>query len=160
MAEKRTFILQPPPHPSRRLALQAIQEAPDGMVVVIQEETRTLEQNRLLWPLLTLWEKAQTLVINGKEGPAPKETWKTILLAGFRKEMAQRPTFAIGLDGDLVPLGYKTSIMGKHKFADFLTFILAATAQRGMELKQREEIDAYIGKYMKLEPQKKGSSVA
>jgi hypothetical protein len=124
--------------------------APDGYWVTIQDETRTLEQNRLLWPLLTLWEKHQPMVINGEKGPASKEAWKTILLAGFRKEKSECPTFALGLDGELVPLGYSTRIMGKREFADFLTFILAATGSRGMELKQREEIDAYIKKHGKL----------
>jgi hypothetical protein len=144
------YCLQPLPHPSRENACKAIMGAPDGYWDTIQDETRTLEQNRLMWPLLTLWEKYQPLVINGKEGPASKEVWKTILLAGFRKETAERPTFALGLDGELVPLGYSTRTMGKREFADFLTFILAATGLRGMELKQREEIDAYIKKHSKL----------
>lgn len=154
------YCLQPLPHPSRANACKAIMEAPDGFWVSIHEEGRTLEQNRLLWPLLTLWEKHQPLTVNGKEGKATKEFWKTVLLASFRKETAQNQLFAFGLDGDLVPLGYSTRVMGKHEFADFLTFILAATAQRGMELKQREEIDAYIEKYRKLEPRRKQESVA
>lgn len=133
------FITTPAPHPARSLACKAIQEAPDGWVVTIQEETRSLEQNRLLWPLLMLWEKNQTLVINGREGKAPRETWKTILLAGFRKNHGKRPDFAIGLDGELVPLGFKTSTMGKREFADFLTYVLAETAERKMELPPRHE---------------------
>jgi hypothetical protein len=147
---KQTFILTAPPHPARQLLHRALEGAPDGYAVTISEPTRTLEQNRLLWPLLTLWEKHQPLVINGEKGPASKEVWKTILLAGFRKETGERPTFALGLDGELVPLGYSTRIMGKREFADFLTFILAVTELKGMELKQRDEIDAYIKKHSKL----------
>ena len=39
--------------------------------------------------------------------------------------------------------------MRKREFADFLTYTLAASGARGMELKEREEIDAYISKYRK-----------
>lgn len=143
---KAMFILQPAPHPSRRLALQAIQNAPDGMVVTIAEETRSQEQNRLLWPLLMLWEQHQTLVINGREGPAPRETWKTILLAGYRKNHGRKPDFAIGLDGELIPLGFKTSTMGVKDFRDFLTYVLAETLERKMELPPRaaEECQGFL----------------
>lgn len=137
MSDFGPYILQPLPHPARRNCWEAIKSAPDGYVVTIQEETRSQEQNRLLWPLLMLWEKNQTLVINGREGKAPRETWKTILLAGFRKNHGKRPDFAIGLDGELVPLGFRTSTMGKRDFRDFLTYVLAETLERGMELPPR-----------------------
>lgn len=143
------FYLQPLPHPSRRNCWEAIKTAPDGTVVQLLEETRSIEQNRLLWPLLALWAKTQTLVINGRETKAPAETWKTILLAGFRKETGRRPDYAIGLDGELVPLGYRTSTMGKREFAEFLTFVLAASLDRGLELPPRAEDEAqgYVRQY-------------
>ena len=44
---------------------------------------------------------------------------------------------ALGLDGELVPLGYETHTMPKGEFKDFLTFLLAETGERGMELPPR-----------------------
>ena len=134
---KRTFRLQPLPHPSRRMAIEAIRDAADGMVVTIQEETRTLEQNRLMWPLLSLWERSQTACVNGERIQITKEAWKCILLASYRKRYGMPQQLALGLDGELVPLGYETHVMPKGEFKDFLTFLLAETAERGMELPPR-----------------------
>ena len=143
------YCLQPLPHPSRQNACKAIMAAPDGYWVTIQDETRTIEQNRLLWPLLTLWSKHQEAIVNGRPGKQSKETWKVILLHSFRKNHSRELRFALGLDGDLVPLGYETHTMGKREFADFLTFILAETGERQMELPPRcaEECKGYIQKY-------------
>ena len=147
------YCLQPLPHPSRANACRAIMAAPDGYWVTIQDETRTIEQNRLLWPILTLWAKHQEIPVNGRLGKQSKEAWKTILLHSFRKNHSRELQFALGLDGDLVPLSYETHTMGKHEFADFLTFALATTGDRGMELPPRaaEECQGYIQKYSREE---------
>lgn len=143
------FILQPLPHPSRRNCWEAIKGLPDGTIVEFHEETRSLEQNKLLWPLLTLWAKHQKAIVNGQQLEISKEAWKVILLHSFRKRHGRDQRFALGLDGDLVPLGYETHTMGKREFADFLTFILAETGERQMELPPRcaEECQGYIKKY-------------
>lgn len=148
MSEKRTFILQPLPHPSRRLAIEAIRDAEDGMVVTIAEETRSQEQNRLLWPLLSLWAKNKKLCINGEFVEAPKEFWKVILLAEFRKQHRVPQLLALGLSGELVPLGWETKAMPKREFGDFLTFVLAETSERGWELPPRVEENCweYLGR--------------
>jgi hypothetical protein len=144
------FILQPLPHPSRRACWEAIKSAPDGAVVEIKEETRSIEQNRLLWPLLDLWAKNQKAIINGQQVEISKEAWKVILLHSFRNRHGKDQRFALGLDGDIVPMGYETHTMGKREFANFLTFILAETGERGMELTPRfaEECQGYIRKYV------------
>lgn len=144
--KKQTFILQPAPHPARRNCWEAIKAAPDGLVVTIQEETRSLEQNRLLWPLLDLWAKNQQACVNGERLAISREAWKCILLASFRKRYGMPQRLALGLDGELVPLGYETHTMPKREFADFLTFILSETAERGMELPDREDYDRFLGR--------------
>lgn len=143
------YCLQPLPHPSRQNACKAIMAAPDGFWVEIRDETRSQAQNKMLWPLLTLWSKNQKAIVNGQQLEISKEAWKVILLHSFRKRHGRDQRFALGLDGDLVPLGYETHTMGKREFADFLTFILAETGERGMELPPRcaEECQGYIQKY-------------
>ena len=145
------YCLQPLPHPSRANACQAIMAAPDGYWVTIQDETRTIEQNRLLWLLFTLWAKHQEAIVNGRPGKQSKETWKVILLHSYRRNHSENLQFALGLDGDLVPLGYETHSMGKHEFAEFLTFVLAESGNRGMELPPRalDECRGYIKRYIK-----------
>jgi len=143
------YCLQPLPHPSRPNACKAIMAAPDGFWVEIHEETRTVEQNRLLWPILTLWAKKIQMVVNGNPIFVAKEAWKVAHLADFRREHGDSGLYALTPGGILVPLGFETHTMGKHEFADFLTFILAETGERGMELPPRcaEECQGYIQKY-------------
>jgi sulfur carrier protein ThiS len=145
------YCLQPLPHPSRRNACQVIMGAPDGYWVEIKEETRSTEQNRLLWPLLTLWAKHQQAIVNGEKVEISKEAWKVILLHSFRKRHGRDQQFALGLDGDIVPMGYETHAIGKREFAEFLTFILAETGERRMELPARaeEECRGYIRRYIR-----------
>ena len=48
--EKRTFILAH--EVARANAIEAVRNAPQGYAVVIQERTRTLDQNAAQWPIL------------------------------------------------------------------------------------------------------------
>lgn len=136
MSEKRTFILCPSPHPSRSLALEAVRTAPDGMAVVIQEQNRSLAQNAAMWPLLAEWAKQVEWPVNGKAQRLTPEDWKNILTAAFRRETGR---IAQGLDGGMVLLGARTREFGKKEFSDFLEFIHAAAAERGVALKPATE---------------------
>ena len=52
---KQRFILAH--NEARSRALQAIKTAPDGYVVEVKPKTRSLDQNAMLWALLTDLEK-------------------------------------------------------------------------------------------------------
>lgn len=140
------FYLQPLPHPSRRNCWEAIKNAPDGMVVTIKEETRTQEQNRLLWPLLSLWAKHCELAVNGVMIHVTKEAWKVAHLADFRHQHGQVGQFALTPGGILIPMGYETHAMPKGEFGEFLTYLLAETAAKGMELPPRVDYSEWLGR--------------
>lgn len=116
---------------ARRRAIQAIHDAPQGYVVTVKEPTRNLDQNALLWVLLEAFSKQLVWPVNGKMVHLTAEEWKDILSAGFRKETAR---LAMGLDGGVVMLGLRTSKMGKKQFAEFVEFVQAIAADRGVEL--------------------------
>lgn len=136
MSEKRTFILQPAPHPSRRLALQAVQQAPDGMAVVIQEPNRNLEQNAAMWPLLAEFSRQRPWMVNGETRLMSPEEWKDVLTAAFKKETV---FMAQGLDGGFVMLGQRTREFGKKEFSNWLEFLHATAAHLGVEIAPRME---------------------
>ena len=146
MSEKQIFIIQPAPHPARQNCIRAIQMAPEGMVVTIQEETRSIEQNRLLWPLLTLWAKYQKALVNGEKIHVTKEAWKMIHLADFRHEQGLEAQFVLTPGGILMALGYETKVMPKGEFGRFLTYLLAETSNKGMELPPRVDYSEYLGR--------------
>lgn len=133
MSDKRIFILAH--DEARRRAVSAVAEAPAGYVVEIRPPTRNLEQNALLWTLLQdfadqLW---WTLIVAGvpMQTKLESEEWKDILSAAFKQEAVR---LAPGLNGGMVMLGMHTSKMGKREFADFIEFILATAADRGVEI--------------------------
>jgi hypothetical protein len=124
---KRVYIVGAHPM-SRRNAVQAVQAAPDGYAVSIGEQTRNLDQNAAMWPILDAFSEQLQWPVNGKMTTLTAEEWKDILSAAFRKE--QR--VAMGLDGGFVMLGQRTSKFGKREFSEWLEFLHATAADRGV----------------------------
>lgn len=124
---KQTFKL----NDSRRfraLVVEAVMNAPTGHVVTIQPATRTLEQNALLWALLTAFSE-QVEWFGQKLSP---EDWKDLTTAALRKSRV-----VPGLDGQgFVVLGQRTSTMNKHEFSDLIETIYAFGAERGVDFER------------------------
>lgn len=125
----RKFVLAH--HEARRRAMAAVADAPDGHVVTVAEPTRTLEQNAAQWPILEAFSRQLVWPVNGQMVKMTPEEWKDVLTAAFRKETVR---VAMGLDGGVVMLGLRTSGFGKGKFSDWLDFLNATAAIRGVEL--------------------------
>lgn len=133
MAEvKRTFILS---HATARAnAVKAVQEAPEGYAVQVKPPTRNLDQNAAQWPVLDAFSEHLEWPVNGVMQKLSSEEWKDVLTATFRKETT--PRLAAGLDGGVVMLGMRTSKMTKAEFSDWLEFLHAVAAIKGVELKK------------------------
>ena len=112
---------------ARQRAIQAVQSAPAGHVVTIKEPTRSLDQNALLWPLLT--ELSEQVNWYGQR-LAPDE-WKDVMTAGLKKQKA-----VPGIDGGFVMVGSRTSKMSKAEFSDLVELIYAFGAERGVRFEQ------------------------
>jgi hypothetical protein len=91
---------------------------------MVEEERRTNEQNRKMWPLLT--EFAEQVEHFGHHWSP--EDWKYILMHAFRKELRLLP----GLDGSVVPIGLSTSALSKSDMIKFIEFIIAEGTERGV----------------------------
>jgi hypothetical protein len=121
---KRTFVIQPYPHPSRERAKQAVEEAVAGEVVTISEPTRNLEQNACMWATLT--DIAKQVDWHGRKLDA--ESWKHIFTSSLQK-MDVVPN----LEGTgFVALGLSTSKMTKRQMSDLIELANAFGAQRGV----------------------------
>lgn len=116
---------------------EAVMSAPDGYVVQIQEETRTIEQNRLMWPLLQLWAKNRTALVNGQQIHVSREAWKVIHLADWRREEQEQPQMCLTPGGTIIPIGFETRTMPKGDFTRFLAWLIAETQNAGMDLPPR-----------------------
>jgi hypothetical protein len=106
----------------RKLALQAVQEAPEGYSVKIAPPTRTLPENSLLHALID--EIARTLEWAGKKRSA--ETWKRLLVAAWCRTRGESVEILPALDGhgvDIVPA--RTSALSKADCSDLIEYIYA-----------------------------------
>lgn len=128
---KRVFHLANPT--VRANCKQAIDEAPEGYRVEIRERTRSLDQNALLWVLLTSLSKQVKWTINGQLEYLRPEDWKDIITASIHQE--QR--IATGIRGGFVMLGRKTSTMRMSEMTELIEFIYAFAAEKGVTLDER-----------------------
>lgn len=123
---RQTFIIQPSPHPARSHALEAVRNAPEGMVIEIKPRTRTLDANAAMWPMLDALSK-QTDWHGIRLSP---DEWKDLLSAGLVKSKV-----VPNMDGTgFVILGQRTSKMSRSEFSDLLELIHSFAAERGIEL--------------------------
>lgn len=101
------------------------------MVVEVRTETRSLEQNRLMWPLLTAFSEQLEWPVNGRMTKLTPDEFKDVLSAGFHGEAVR---LAMGLNGGVVMLGQRTSRFTKPQFAEWIEFLYATAADRGVRL--------------------------
>jgi hypothetical protein len=123
---KRVFVIQPRPHPSRRLAAEFIlNDAQDGYSVTVAEPTRNLEQNARMWAMLA--DISRQVDWYGKR--LTSEDWKHVFSSSLR-----RLEVVPNLDGSgFVALGLSTSRMSKREMSDLIELMFAFGAERDVE---------------------------
>lgn len=114
---------------ARQLAAEFCMTAPADWVCKISEPTRSIDQNAAQWPILQAFADQLEWPVNGKMTRITAEDWKDLLTAAFRQE---QPRVAQGLDGGMVLLGQRTSKFSKREFSDWLEFLNATAAARGV----------------------------
>lgn len=114
---------------ARQRAAQAVMQAPDGFRVEVREPSRTLDQNAAQWPILQAFSDQLMWPVNGEMVKLEPEEFKDILTAAFHGETVR---VAQGLNGGVVMLGRRTSKFGKKEFSEWIEFLHAAAAQRGV----------------------------
>ena len=120
--KKQYFVLSQ--DTARNNAVIACRNAPAGYVVEIKEKTRSLEQNSMLWALLT--DVSRQVDWYGRK--LSPENWKNVFSAALKKQ-----DVVPNIDGDgFVVLGQSTSKMGKKEFGDMIELIQSFGAQRGV----------------------------
>ncbi len=109
---------------ARELAHKLIDEAPDGYVVKVAEETRTDAQNRLMWPVIEDLRQQVPEV-----GMHTKDDVKLI----FLNELKQECRFLPELDGHgMFPVGQRSSTLSKKQFSGLMELMFAYGARHGV----------------------------
>lgn len=111
----------------RQNCITAIQQLPTDtdkpLQVTIQEDTRSLAQNRMLWACLH--DVSSQVVWYGKK--MDSESWKHIFSASLKGQET-----VPGINGGFVVLGQSTSKMRVSEMRDLITLIHAFGAERGV----------------------------
>ena len=95
------------------------------VVIEMKRETRSSEQNRLLWPLLTDISK-QVEWFGRKHTP---ESWKDIITGSWRN-----CEFVPNIEGNgLVAVGLSTSRLNKADFSSLIEYIFCFGADKGVK---------------------------
>lgn len=145
---KKIFILA---HDlARRNALQSVKEAHQGFCVTVGEPIRNLSQNAAQWPVLQAFADQLQWPVNGRMESLTPDEWKYVLTAAFKREEVR---VAMGMDGGMVMIGSCTSKFTKREFGEWLEFLHATAAQRGVDLTYPEATSCGIGvDSLELEP--------
>lgn len=115
---------------ARENAIKAVQEATDGDRVEVCPPRRTTDQNSAQWPILQAFSEQLEWPVNGVMVFMTDEEWKDVLTAAFRREQVR---LAMAFDSPgVVMLGQRTSKFTKPEFSDWLEFLHAAAASRGV----------------------------
>jgi len=126
---KRTIKLSTPQ--ARERALSLVSTAPEGYCVAIGEETRTQEQNALLWPLLADIRDQ----VPGHGVFSPDDTKLRFLHA-----LGQEMRFLPELEGaGMFPVGQRSSTLSKSQFSLLLELIFKYGAEHGVRWSARSE---------------------
>lgn len=118
---------------ARQRAAQAVMHAPEGFRVEIRERTRSLDQNALMWELLTELSNQLQWPINGKAETLTPEEWKDILSAG----LSQENRIAMGIRGGFVMLGKRTSKMTVKQMTELIELIYAFGVEHGVTFENK-----------------------
>jgi hypothetical protein len=97
--------------------------AGNKLVLTIEEQKRSTEQNAMLWSVLS--DLAKQVQWHGEK--LTKEEYKDLLTAGLKKQRA-----IPGIDGGFVVLGMSTSKMTKQEMSDLITMAHAFGDERGV----------------------------
>jgi hypothetical protein len=138
---KRVFVLQPLPHPSRRLAAQHCMEAPDGQVVTFSEPAKTREQEKLYHA--QIGDIARSVPLGDRLWP--EEDAKRILVSAFRIDTKDDDNLrehwqkfgawqlVPGLRGEFVVTGIPTRQFPKPLASAFIEWLYAFGAERDVQ---------------------------
>lgn len=108
----------------RETAKRVIDVAPLRSIIKIEPPRRSLPQNARFWAMLSDIARAKP------EGRAlPVDTWKCLFMAACGHQVRFEP----GIDGGVVPVGFRSSRLTKEQFSELIDCIAEYGARHGVK---------------------------
>jgi hypothetical protein len=97
--------------------------------VTLKHESRSDRQNKQLWACLGDFAK-QADYPSGSGLMRTAEQWKIIFISAYKYDPCN---ILIGLNNELVNIGYSSKALPKEQFSELIEFIFAEGASRGVK---------------------------
>lgn len=139
MASGQTIILRG--DTQRALAKRLIDKAPPNAVVSVKEETRSSDQNALMWSLLSDISRSKP---DGREHTP--EVWKALAMHACGHAVQ----FQTGLDGEPFPMGFRSSRLTRRQMSDLIDFLFEYGSRHGILWSGGARVANDAGNYPRL----------
>lgn len=127
------------PH-ARLNAVQAVKQAPEGMICELKPRTRSLDANAKMWAMLGDISKQIDWHLNGVAQKLTPEDWKDILSASLNQENR----IAQGIRGGFVMLGQRTSRMSVKEMSELIELMYAFGAEHDVKWSERVDMPEWM----------------
>lgn len=107
------------------------------LVLDIKEPTRTIEQNKKMWPLLK--DLSDQVIWFGNKYDS--DDWKDLITALVAKSKKQEQRMAPGLDGGVVMFGQRTSKMNVGQMVEVIEAIYWFGTQQGVQFSEKSRLE-------------------
>ncbi|MEC5591554.1 recombination protein NinB [Citrobacter freundii] len=107
------------------------------LILDIKEMTRTLDQNRKMWPLLK--DLSDQVIWFGNKYDS--DDWKDLITAMVAKVKKQEQRMAPGLDGGVVMFGQRTSKMTVRQMVEVIEAIYWFGTQQGVKFSEKSRLE-------------------
>lgn len=107
------------------------------LVLDIKEPTRTVEQNKKMWPLLK--DLSDQVIWFGNKYDS--DDWKDLITALVAKSKKQEQRMAPGLDGGVVMFGQRTSKMNVRQMVEVIEAIYWFGTQQGVQFSEKSRLE-------------------
>ena len=102
-------------------ALEAVSKAPDGLILIMKDSTRTLDQNAKFHALCT--DAAKTMTYMGRVLKA--DQWKVLFISGHAIATNLGADMVPGLEGEFVNLRESSAQMGVKRMTSLIEYTQA-----------------------------------
>lgn len=111
----------------RDYARKCLSEAAPDVIVTFKEPTRSLDQNAKLWAMLTDIRRAKPM---GRD--MVEDDWKAV----FMRALGHEIRFIPDIDGEMFPLGYRSSHMTVKQMSALIEYMHWFCAEHDVPLSE------------------------
>ncbi len=133
MSDKQSFRLVH--SAARKMACEAVNNAPDGYECIVKERTRNGDQNAKFHAMLT--DVSKQLQYMGK--PRTPAQWKVLFISGHAIATGLGAEVVPGIEGEFLNIRESSAQMGVKRMASLIEYVMAYGSNNGVRWSASED---------------------